>query len=77
MRAAKMDAHKFIGGRRSLPLRNRLGANKMGVEKDTYENPSVNRIVANVRAGIRSKRDLEICGCSVCREALKILEASE
>ena len=45
MRAAKMDALQFIGGRMSLPLRNR-----------------------------RSKRDLEICGCSVCREALKILD---
>ena len=34
------------------------GANKMGVEKDTYENPSVNRIVANVRACIRTKTNI-------------------
>ena len=42
-------------------------------EKDSYENPSVHRIVADVRAGIRRKVDLEFCGCHVCREALKIL----
>lgn len=41
--------------------------------KDSYENPSVDRVVANVRAGIRSKADLEFCGCLVCREALEIL----
>lgn len=46
---------------------------KMKVEKRSYENPSVDSVVANVRAGIRSKADLEFCGCPVCREALKIL----
>ena len=45
----------------------------MKVEKHTYESPSVERVVANVRAGIRSKEDLEFCGCPVCKEALKIL----
>ena len=45
----------------------------MRVEKHSYENPSVDRIVADVRARIRSKADLEFCGCPVCREALKIL----
>jgi len=45
----------------------------MKTEKHTYENPSVDRVVANVRAGIRSKADLEFCGCPVCQEALKIL----
>ena len=49
----------------------------MGVEKDNYENPSVNRVVANVRAGVRTKEDLELCGCLVCQAALQILEASE
>lgn len=46
---------------------------KMKTEKHSYENPTVDRIVANVRAGIRSKADLEFCGCPVCKEALKIL----
>ena len=45
----------------------------MGVEKDNYENPSVSRVVANVHAGVRTKEDLELCGCSVCREALRRL----
>ena len=45
----------------------------MKTEKHSYENPSVDRIVANVRAGIRSRMDLKLCGCRVCREALKIL----
>ena len=49
----------------------------MGVEKDNYENPSVNRVVANVRAGTRTMEDLELCGCVVCQAALQILEASE
>ena len=48
----------------------------MGVEKDNYEIPSVSRVVANVRAGVRTKEDLELCGCYVCRAALEILEAS-
>ena len=46
----------------------------MGIEKDNYENPSVDRIVANVHAGVRTKEDLELCGCYVCRAALEILE---
>jgi hypothetical protein len=45
----------------------------MKIERYSYENPSVDRIVADVRAGVRSKADLEFCGCPVCREALKIL----
>ena len=45
----------------------------MKTEKHSYENPSVDRIVADVRAGIRSKEDLEFCGCRICLEALKIL----
>jgi len=45
----------------------------MKTEKHSYENPSVDRIVADVRAGIRSKEDLEFCGCPICREALEIL----
>ena len=45
----------------------------MEAEKDNYENPSVDRVVANVRAGIRNKEDLELCGCHVCRAALQIL----
>lgn len=52
-------------------------ANKMGVERDNYENPSVSRVVANVRAGVRTKEDLQLCGCYVCQAALEILEASE
>ena len=49
------------------------GVGTMKVEKHTYESPSVERVVANVRAGVRTKEDLEFCGCPVCREALKIL----
>ena len=45
----------------------------MGTEKDNYENPSINRVVANVRAGVRTREDLELCGCHVCRAALQIL----
>ena len=45
----------------------------MKTEKHTYENPSVERVVANVRAGIRSREDLKFCGCPVCRRALEIL----
>ena len=45
----------------------------MKTEKHSYENPSVDRIVADVRAGVRCKADLEFCGCPVCREALEIL----
>lgn len=43
----------------------------------SYENPTVKEVVANVRAGIRNNADLETCGCSVCQEALKILEVKE
>ena len=46
---------------------------KMKVEKHSYENPSVDRVVANVRAGIRNREDLKFCGCPVCRKALEIL----
>ena len=48
----------------------------MKTEKHSYENPSVDRVVANVRAGIRCKADLEFCECPACREALKILGAN-
>ena len=46
----------------------------MKTEQHTYENPNVDKIVANVRAGLKSRADLEFCGCPVCRKALKILE---
>ena len=45
----------------------------MRVEQDSYKEPVVDRIVADVRAGKRSKADLEYCGCPICREALKVL----
>ena len=45
----------------------------MKTEQHSYENPTVDRIVADVRAGIRTKEDLEFCGCRICREALEIL----
>ena len=45
----------------------------MRVEQDSYENPVVDRIVADVRAGVRTKADLEFCGCPVCKEALRVL----
>jgi len=41
--------------------------------KDTYESPNVDRIVADVRANIRTKADLEYCVCPLCKAALKIL----
>ena len=45
----------------------------------SYVNPTVQEVIHNVREGIRTKEDLEVCGCSVCREALKQLnkEVSE
>lgn len=46
----------------------------MEEEKDTYENPSVDKIVANVQAGVRKKTELELCGCPICKEALRRLE---
>ena len=46
----------------------------MNVKKSTYENPTVEEVLHNVREGIRTKRDLKLCGCPVCREALKMLE---
>lgn len=49
----------------------------MKVEKNTYKSPSVDRVVANVRAGIRSKEDLKFCGCPICRKALEILGDEE
>ena len=45
----------------------------MKTEQHSYENPNVDKIVANVRAGLKSRADLEFCGCPVCRKALKIL----
>ncbi len=45
----------------------------MKTEKHSYESPSVDKIVADVRARIRSKADLEFCGCPVCKAALKVL----
>ena len=49
----------------------------MRVEQDSYDNPVVDRIVADVRAGVRTKADLEYCGCPVCKEALKVLGGSK
>ena len=45
----------------------------MRVEQDSYDNPVVDRIVSDVRAGVRTKKDLEFCGCPVCKAALKAL----
>lgn len=45
----------------------------MRVEQDSHDNPVVDRIVADVLAGIRCKADLKFCGCPVCKEALKRL----
>lgn len=45
----------------------------MRVEQDSYEEPVVERIVKDVRVGVRSKKDLEFCGCPVCKAALKVL----
>ena len=49
----------------------------MKVEKHTYKSPSVEKVVANVRAGIRSREDLKFCGCPICRKALEILGDEE
>ena len=49
----------------------------MRVEQDSYEEPVVGRIVADVRAGVRTKADLEDCGCPVCKEALRVLGGTE
>ena len=49
----------------------------MKVVKNSYESPSVERVVANVRAGIRSREDLKFCGCPICRRALEILGDEE
>ena len=46
---------------------------KMKTEQHSYENPNVDKIVANVRAGLKSRADLEFCGCPVCKKALEIL----
>ena len=45
----------------------------MRVEQDSYKEPVVDRIVADVLAGVRTKADLEYCGCPICRAALKRL----
>ena len=45
----------------------------MRVEQDSYKEPVVERIVKDVRAGIRCKADLEFCGCPICKAALKVL----
>ena len=45
----------------------------MPEKNDSYESPNVLRVVADVRAGDKNKRDLEICGCPICTEALRIL----
>ena len=49
----------------------------MPEKNDTYESPNVLRVVADVRDGVRTKHDLEICGCPICTEALKILETDK
>ena len=46
----------------------------MPEKNDSYESPSVLRVVSDVRDGTRTKKDLEVCGCPVCKEALEILE---
>ena len=46
----------------------------MSKENDSYVSPTVLRVVADVRDGVKSKRDLEICGCPLCRQALELLE---
>jgi hypothetical protein len=43
----------------------------------SYKNPTVQEVMRNVREGIRTKKDLEVCGCSICREALRRLERIE
>lgn len=45
----------------------------MPEKNDSYESPSVLRVVADARDGIRTKNDLETCGCPICTEALRIL----
>ena len=45
----------------------------MSKENDSYASPTVLRVVADVRDGVRGKRDLEICGCPICQEALRML----
>ena len=45
----------------------------MRVEQDSYKEPVVDRIVKDVRAGIRNKADLVYCGCPICKAALKVL----
>ena len=45
----------------------------MPEKNDSYESPNVLRVVADVRVGVRSKNDLEICGCPICQGALRIL----
>jgi hypothetical protein len=45
----------------------------MRVEQDSYEEPAVNRIVADVLKGGRTRQDLQSCGCPLCKEALTIL----
>jgi hypothetical protein len=46
----------------------------MSKENDRYASPTVLRVVADVRDGVKSKKDLEICGCPLCRQALEQLE---
>ena len=50
------------------------GANNMPEKNDRYVSPTVLRVVADVRDGVKSKRDLEICGCPLCQQALELLE---
>jgi len=45
----------------------------MTEENDNHESPNVFRIVEDVRDGVRTKRDLEVCGCPLCQEALRLL----
>ncbi len=46
----------------------------MPEKNDRYVSPTVLRVVADVRDGVKSKRDLEICGCPLCQQALEVLE---
>lgn len=38
-----------------------------------HKDPVIDRIVKDVRVGVRIKADLEFCGCPLCNAALKIL----
>ena len=45
----------------------------MPEKNDSYVSPTVLRVVADVRDGVRTKTDLETCGCPICQQALRML----